>query len=398
MVFKEVLFMMEESNVSLTDATTISVGDVVKATVTKVEDKQALVDVGYKYDGLIPISELSPLHVEKVSDVVSVGDTFDVKVLKLNDEKEELVVSKKAVAMEAAWADLEKKMESGEIIEAEIKEVVKGGLVVDVGVRGFIPASMVERYFVEDFSDYKGKTLRLKVVEMDKDKNKVILSHKAVLEEEAKQQKQSVLERLQPGQVLEGTVQRMTDFGVFVDIGGVDGLVHVSELAWHRVEKPSDVVKEGDKVQVKVLKVDKENERISLSIKETQPGPWAKVGEQFKQGDVVTGTVKRLVSFGAFVEIAPGVEGLVHISQIANRRVATPGEVLKEGQVVQVKVLDVVPSEQRVSLSIRAVEEERAEQAERASKREQQQFQQENNQPLGVTLGELFGDLKEKLK
>jgi small subunit ribosomal protein S1 len=398
MVFKEVLFMMEESNVSLTDATTISVGDVVKATVTKVEDKQALVDVGYKYDGLIPISELSPLHVEKVSDVVSVGDTFDVKVLKLNDEKEELVVSKKAIAMEAAWADLEKKMESGEIIEAEIKEVVKGGLVVDVGVRGFIPASMVERYFVEDFSDYKGKTLRLKVVEMDKEKNKVILSHKAVLEEEAKQQKQSVLESLQPGQVLEGTVQRMTDFGVFVDIGGVDGLVHVSELAWHRVEKPSDVVKEGDKVQVKVLKVDKENERISLSIKETQPGPWAKVGEQFKAGDVVTGTVKRLVSFGAFVEIAPGIEGLVHISQIANRRVATPGEVLKEGQEVQVKVLDVVPSEQRVSLSIRAVEEERAEQAERASKREQQQFQQENNQPLGVTLGELFGDLKEKLK
>jgi small subunit ribosomal protein S1 len=390
--------MMEESNVSLTDATTISVGDVVKATVTKVEDKQALVDVGYKYDGLIPISELSPLHVEKVSDVVSVGDTFDVKVLKLNDEKEELVVSKKAVAMEAAWKDLEQKMSSGEIIEATVKEVVKGGLVVDVGVRGFIPASMVERHFVEDFSDYKGKTLRLKVVEMDKEKNKVILSHKAVLEEEAQQQKKAVLEKLQPGQILEGTVQRMTDFGVFVDIGGVDGLVHVSEMAWHRVEKPSDVVKEGDKVQVKVLKVDKENERISLSIKETQPGPWAKVGEQFKTGDIVTGTVKRLVSFGAFVEIAPGIEGLVHISQIANRRVATPGEVLKEGQEVQVKILDVVPSEQRVSLSIRAVEEDRAEQAERASKREQQQFQQENNQSLGVTLGDLFGDLRDKLK
>jgi small subunit ribosomal protein S1 len=390
--------MMEESNVSLTDATTISVGDVVKATVTKVEDKQALVDVGYKYDGLIPISELSPLHVEKVSDVVSVGDTFDVKVLKLNDEKEELVVSKKAVAMEAAWADLEQKMQSGEIIEAPVKEVVKGGLVVDVGVRGFIPASMVERHFVEDFSDYKGKTLRLKVVEMDKEKNKVILSHKAVLEEEAQQKKQAVLEKLQPGQILEGTVQRMTDFGVFVDIGGVDGLVHVSELAWHRVEKPSDVVKEGDKVQVKVLKVDKENERISLSIKETQPGPWAKVGEQFKAGDIVTGTVKRLVSFGAFVEIAPGIEGLVHISQIANRRVATPGEVLKEGQEVQVKILDVVPAEQRVSLSIRAIEEERAEQTERASRREQQQFQQENNQSLGVTLGDLFGDLRDKLK
>jgi len=390
--------MMEETNVSLTDATTVSVGDVVKATVTKVEDKQALVDVGYKYDGLIPISELSPLHVEKVSDEVAVGDTFEVKVIKLNDEKEELVVSKKAVAMESSWADLEQKMQAGEIIEATVKEVVKGGLVVDVGVRGFIPASMVERHFVEDFSDYKGKALTLKVVEMDKEKNKVILSHKAVLDDEVKEKKQSILDKIQPGQVLEGTVQRMTDFGVFVDIGGVDGLVHVSELAWNRVDKPSDVVKEGDKVQVKVLKVDRENERIGLSIKETQAGPWAKVAEEFKAGSIATGTVKRLVSFGAFVELAPGIEGLVHISQIANRRVNTPGEVLKEGQQVQVKILDVVPAEQRISLSIRAVEEDREEQAERASKREQQQFQQENNQPMGVTLGELFADLKDKFK
>ncbi|MFS0916165.1 30S ribosomal protein S1 [Brevibacillus sp. 179-C 1.1 NHS] len=390
--------MMEETNVSLTDATTISVGDVVKATVTKVEDKQALVDLGYKYDGLIPISELSPLHVEKVSDVVAVGDTFEVKVIKLNDEKEELVVSKKAVAMESSWSDLEQKMQAGEIIEATVKEVVKGGLVVDVGVRGFIPASMVERHFVEDFSDYKGKTLALKVVEMDKEKNKVILSHKAVLEDEVKVKKQSVLDKIQVGQVLEGTVQRMTDFGVFVDIGGVDGLVHVSELAWNRVDKPSDVVKEGDKVQVKVLKIDRENERIGLSIKETQAGPWASVAEEFKAGSIATGTVKRLVSFGAFVELAPGIEGLVHISQIANRRVNTPGEVLKEGQEVQVKVLDVVPQEQRISLSIRAVEEDREEQAERASKREQQQFTQENNQPMGVTLGELFADLKDKFK
>jgi len=390
--------MMEETNVSLTDATTVSVGDVVKATVTKVEDKQALVDVGYKYDGLIPISELSPLHVEKVSDEVAVGDTFEVKVIKLNDEKEELVISKKAVAMESSWADLEQKMQAGEIIEATVKEVVKGGLVVDVGVRGFIPASMVERHFVEDFIDYKGKALTLKVVEMDKEKNKVILSHKAVLDDEVKVKKQSILDKIQPGQVLEGTVQRMTDFGVFVDIGGVDGLVHVSELAWNRVDKPSDVVKEGDKVQVKVLKVDRENERIGLSIKETQAGPWAKVAEEFKAGSIATGTVKRLVSFGAFVEVAPGIEGLVHISQIANRRVNTPGEVLKEGQEVQVKILDVVPAEQRISLSIRAVEEDREEQAERASKREQQQFQQENNQPMGVTLGELFADLKDKFK
>ncbi|WP_019122478.1 30S ribosomal protein S1 [Brevibacillus massiliensis] len=392
--------MVDETNnsASLTEVKTLSVGDVVQAKVTKVEEKQALVDVGYKYDGLIPISELSSLHVDQVSDAVSVGDEFEVKVTKINDDKEELVVSKKAVAAEKAWEELSRKMESGEVLEAEVKEVVKGGLVVDVGLRGFIPASMVERHFVEDFSDYKGRTLTLKVVEMDREKNKVILSHKAVLEDELKKQKSSLLESLQPGQVLDGTVQRLTDFGVFVDIGGIDGLVHVSELAWNRVEKPSDVVKEGDKVQVKVLKVDKENERISLSIKETLPGPWEKAAEQFKSGDVVTGVVKRLVSFGAFVEIAPGIEGLVHISQIANRHVATPGEVLKEGQEVQVKILDVNPTEQRVSLSIRALEEEKAEKAERASRREHQAFQQENNQGLNVTLGDLFGDLKDKLK
>lgn len=385
---------MEEFN--SVDVKTLAVGDVVTAKVTKVEDKQALVDVGYKYDGLIPISELAALHVDKVSDIVAVGDEFEVKVTKLNDEKEELVVSKKAVAGEKAWDDLAAKLESGEIIEAVVKDIVKGGLVVDVGLRGFIPASMVGLTFIEDFSDYKGKTLKLKVMELDKEKNKAILSHKAVLEEDAKNKKQSVIGGIQPGQVLEGTVQRLTDFGVFVDIGGVDGLVHISELAWNRVDKPSDVVKEGDKVQVKVLKVDKDNERISLSIKETQQGPWAIAAEKFKKGDIVSGSVKRLASFGAFVEIAPGVEGLVHVSQIANRHVKSPNEVLKEGQTVNVKVLEVNPAEQRVSLSIRALEEEKVEQAEQATRREHQQFQQENNQSLGVTLGDLFGDLKDK--
>lgn len=392
--------MVEETNngLSLTDLKTLTVGDVVPARVTKVEEKHALVDVGYKFDGLLPISELSSLHVEKVADVVSVGDEFPVKVTKLNDEKEELIVSKKAVAAEKAWNELEQKLASGEVLEATVQEVVKGGLVVDVGVRGFIPASMVERHFVEDFSDYKGRTLTLKVVELDREKNKVILSHKAVLEEEAKQNKAKLLENIQPGQILEGVVQRLTDFGAFVDIGGVDGLVHVSEMAWNRVEKPADVVKEGDRVKVKVLKVDKENERISLSIKETQPGPWQKAGESLKVGEIVTGTVKRLANFGAFVEVAPGVEGLVHISQLANRHVKTPQEVLKEGQEVQVKILDVNIPEQRISLSIRAIEEEKAAEEDKKIQREHQAFQKENNQGLGVTLGDLFGDLKDKLK
>ncbi|AYB38701.1 30S ribosomal protein S1 [Brevibacillus laterosporus] len=388
-----------DNNVSLTDVQTLSVGDIVKAKVTKVEEKQVLVDVGYKYDGLIPISELSGLHVEKTSDIVSEGDEFTVKVTKLNEEKEELVVSKKAIDAQIAWEELAKKQENNETIEAEVKDVVKGGLVVDVGLRGFIPASMVERHFVEDFSDYKGRTLTLKVMELDQEKNKVILSHKAVLEEESKASKGKVLDSIEVGNILDGTVQRLTDFGVFVDIGGVDGLVHVSELAWKHVDKPADVVKEGDKVKVKVLKVDKENERISLSMKEAQPGPYHDIAEKFKKGDVVSGTVKRLTGFGAFVEIAPHVEGLVHISQIANRRVKSPSEVLKEGQEVNVKVLEINPAEQRVSLSIRAVEEDRDEEAERLSRKELQQYTQDNNQQgMGVTLGDLFGDLRDKLK
>ncbi|MCG7316788.1 30S ribosomal protein S1 [Brevibacillus laterosporus] len=388
-----------DNNVSLTDVQTLSVGDIVKAKVTKVEEKQVLVDVGYKYDGLIPISELSGLHVEKTSDIVSEGDEFTVKVTKLNEEKEELVVSKKAIDAQIAWEELAKTQENNETIEAEVKDVVKGGLVVDVGLRGFIPASMVERHFVEDFSDYKGRTLTLKVMELDQEKNKVILSHKAVLEEESKASKGKVLDSIEAGNILDGTVQRLTDFGVFVDIGGVDGLVHVSELAWKHVDKPADVVKEGDKVKVKVLKVDKENERISLSMKEAQPGPYHDIAEKFKKGDVVSGTVKRLTGFGAFVEIAPHVEGLVHISQIANRRVKSPSEVLKEGQEVNVKVLEINPAEQRVSLSIRAVEEDRDEEAERLSRKELQQYTQDNNQQgMGVTLGDLFGDLRDKLK
>ncbi len=401
LAFEEVCSMVDgtDNNVSLTDVQTLSVGDIVKAKVTKVEEKQVLVDVGYKYDGLIPISELSGLHVEKTSDIVSEGDEFTVKVTKLNEEKEELVVSKKAIDAQIAWEELAKKQENNETIEAEVKDVVKGGLVVDVGLRGFIPASMVERHFVEDFSDYKGRTLTLKVMELDQEKNKVILSHKAVLEEESKASKGKVLDSIEAGNILDGTVQRLTDFGVFVDIGGVDGLVHVSELAWKHVDKPADVVKEGDKVKVKVLKVDKENERISLSMKEAQPGPYHDIAEKFKKGDVVSGTVKRLTGFGAFVEIAPHVEGLVHISQIANRRVKSPSEVLKEGQEVNVKVLEINPAEQRVSLSIRAVEEDRDEEAERLSRKELQQYTQDNNQQgMGVTLGDLFGDLRDKLK
>ncbi|MDP4171881.1 MAG: 30S ribosomal protein S1 [Bacillota bacterium] len=364
------------------------VGDKVTGQVTKVEEKQVLVNIqGSKLDGIIPISELSSLHVEKASDAVSEGDELDLEVLKV--EEEALVLSKRKVDAEKAWDVLELKFKSGEIFETEVKDVVKGGLVVDLGVRGFVPASLVEAHFVEDFSDYKGKHLSFKIVELEKDKNRLILSHRAVVEAEKGKKKQNLLESLQTGQVMEGTVQRITDFGAFVDIGGIDGLVHISQLSHEHVDKPSDVVNEGQKVHVKVLNVDRDNERISLSIKETQPGPWADISSKAPKGSTLDGTVKRLVSYGAFVEVFPGVEGLVHISQIAHKHIGTPHEVLKEGQAIKVKVLEVNEQEQRLSLSIKELLEKEADAS----------FDYElPEESKGFQLGEMIGDQLKNLR
>ncbi|MGD6944043.1 30S ribosomal protein S1 [Cytobacillus gottheilii] len=342
--------MSEEMND--VEVKTFEVGEKVTGQVTKVEEKQVIVHVAdSKLDGIIPISELSSLHIEKASDAVAEGEELELEVLKV--EEEALILSKRKVDAEKSWEDLEKRYNDGEVFEAEIKDVVKGGLVVDLGVRGFVPASLVEAFFVEDFSDYKGKTMTFKIVELDKEKNRLILSHKAVVEEEKGKQKNELLDSLKAGEVLDGTVQRITDFGAFVDIGGVDGLVHISQLSYEHVEKPSDVVAEGQQVKVKVLSVDRDNERISLSIKETLPGPWDQIGEKAPKGTVLDGTVRRLVSYGAFVEVFPGVEGLVHISQIAHKHIGTPHEVLKEGEQVKVKVLEANEEEQRLSLSIK---------------------------------------------
>ncbi|AMM97715.1 MULTISPECIES: 30S ribosomal protein S1 [Bacillus] len=383
--------MTEEMN--QIDVQVPEVGDVVKGIVSKVEDKHVNVDiVNVKQPGIIPISELSSLHVEKASDVVKDGDELELKVTKVEDDA--LILSKRAVDADRAWEDLEKKFETKEVFEAEVKDVVKGGLVVDIGVRGFIPASLVEAHYVEDFSDYKGKTLSLVVVELDREKNRVILSHRAVVEQEQLDKKQDFLQKLEVGSVIDGKVQRLTDFGAFVDIGGIDGLVHISQLSHSHVEKPSDVVEEGQEVQVKVLAVDRDNERISLSIKETLPGPWSQIGEKVKQGDVLEGTVQRLVSFGAFVEILPGVEGLVHISQISHKHIGTPHEVLEEGQTVKVKVLDVNEDEERISLSIRDLEENPEKQIEENYR----QYQAKEENTSGFQLGDLIGDKLNKLK
>ncbi len=359
-----------------------TIGDKVSGQVTKVEEKQVIVNIqDSKHDGIIPISELSSLHVEKASDVVSEGDELDLEVLKV--EEDAIILSKRKIDAGKAWVNLEGLFNSGEVFETEVKDVVKGGLVVDLGVRGFVPASLVEAHFVEDFTDYKGKNLTFKIVELDKEKNRLILSHRAVVEEEKGKHKKNILNSITPGQVIDGTVQRITDFGAFVDIGGIDGLVHISQLSYQHIDKPSDVVQEGQKVKVKVLNVDRDNERISLSIKETQPGPWSDVAEKAPKGSTLTGTVKRLVSYGAFVEVFPGVEGLVHISQIAHKHIGTPHEVLKEGQEVQVKVLDANEQEQRLSLSIKDLLEKDAD----------ENFDYElPEESKGFQLGEMIGD------
>ncbi|WP_203361880.1 30S ribosomal protein S1 [Bacillus sp. REN10] len=366
-----------------------AVGDKVQATVVKVEEKQVQVEIeGSKKYGIIPISELSSLHVEKATDVVNEGDKLELLVTKEEDDL--YVLSKRKADADKAWEEMNKRFEAGEVFEAEIKEVVKGGLVVDLGVRGFIPASLVEDHYVEDFEDYKGKTLSLKIVELEQEKNRLILSHRAVLDLMKAENKKKVLSEIQAGDVLEGKVQRLTDFGAFVDIGGVDGLVHISQLSHEHVDKPSDVIKEGQEVKVKVLSVDRDSERISLSIKETLPGPWTNIADKAPIGSELTGKVKRLVSYGAFVEVFPGVEGLVHISQISNKHIGTPHEVLQEGQEVNVKVLDVNEEENRLSLSIKQLQEAEVEPEESAYEMPEES--------TGFQLGEMIGDKLKGLK
>lgn len=358
-------------------------GDIVKGVAAKVEDKAVTVSIeGAPFDGIVPISELSSLHIEKASDVVSVGDELELIITKV--EEENFVLSKRKVDAIKAWDKLEAQFASGESFEAVVKDVVKGGLVVDLGVRGFVPASLVEDYFVEDFEDYRGKTLSFKITELDKDKGRLILSHRAVVEEQKVSKKKQVLVGIKEGDVLEGTVQRIAPFGAFVDIGGIDGLVHISQVSHDHVEDVNQVLSKGQTVKVKVLSVDPENERISLSIKDTLPGPWSNIEERVSKGSVITGTVKRLVSFGAFVEVFPGIEGLVHISQISHKHINTPHEVLKDGQEVQVKVLDVNGTEKRLSLSIKELVE---------NPEKQEEFEYElPAETTGFSLSEVIGD------
>lgn len=370
----------------------VKIGDVVKGEVLAIEDKQAIVGIeGAGVEGVVPAKELSTLPVEDINEIVKVGDVLELVVISsIGKDKENgsYLLSKRRLDAKKVWADIEQEFKDGKIIEAPVTDVVKGGLVVDVGVRGFVPASMVEDHFVADFSSYKGQTLAFKIVEIEPSENRLILSHKAIVEEEKAGKKQELLASLHEGDKVEGTVARLTDFGAFVDLGGIDGLVHVSEISHSHIAKPSDALKVGDKVQVAVLSVDPDRERISLSIKDTLPGPWDNIEEKAAPGTVLDGTVKRLTSFGAFVEVFPGVEGLVHISQISHKHIATPHEVLTEGDQVQVKVLEVNPEEHRIALSIKALEEKPADAKEEVEETDDYVLPEETT---GFSMGDILG-------
>ncbi|WAH35091.1 30S ribosomal protein S1 [Alicyclobacillus dauci] len=386
--------MSEDLREMLTDGA-VHEGDTVTGEVTAVDDNGVTVALSHGFEGHISPQELSALPGTQPAQVLAVGDNVTAVVTKVDMESGQVALSKRRAEQSEAWNKMQALFDSQEAFDIEVRDVVKGGLVADVGVRAFIPASLVDRRFVEDLNEFKGKTLRVKVVELDPEKNKLILSRRAVLEAEQEEKAHELMEKLQPGTVVEGVVQRLTDFGAFVDVGGADGLVHISELSYSHVDHPSDVVKEGDHVKVRVLRIDPDAGRISLSIKAAEPEPWEQYATQFHAGDVVKGTVKRVVDFGAFVELQPGLEGLVHVSQISNEHVAQPSDVLEPGQEVTVKILSVEPDRRRISLSMKEASGGGSDnQPRRREPRRQTERQPEMpSSGTGATLGDLFGDL-----
>jgi small subunit ribosomal protein S1 len=331
-------------------------GDVVKGKVVRIDKDEVLVDIGYKSEGVIPSTELSIRKSVDPADEVELGEEIDALVLTKEDAEGRLVLSKKRARFEKAWRRIEAAAESGEPVEGSVIEVVKGGLILDLGVRGFLPASLVDIRRVHNLDEFLGQTLECKVIELNRSRNNVVLSRRAVLEEERKEVREQILGRLEPGQVVEGKISNIVDFGAFVDLEGIDGLIHISELSWSHVNHPSEVVSIGDTVRIKVLDIDRDRQRISLGLKQTQEDPWQRVISTHRPGDVLEGTVTKVVAFGAFVEILPGVEGLVHISELADHHVESPSEVVEPNSTLNVKILEIDEERRRLSLSIKRVE------------------------------------------
>jgi small subunit ribosomal protein S1 len=330
-------------------------GDILEGTVVRIDRDEVLLDIGYKSEGVIPTKELSIRHDVDPSQVVKVGDQVEALVLQKEDKEGRLILSKKRAQYERAWGRIEEVMQSGGTIKGPVIEVVKGGLILDIGLRGFLPASLVDLRRVRDLHPFVGTELEAKIIELDRNRNNVVLSRRAFLEESQSEGRKKFLESLQKGERRKGTVSSIVNFGAFVDLGGVDGLVHVSELSWKHVDHPSEVVQVGEEVEVEVLDVDLERERVSLSLKATQEDPWKEFERRYSAGEIIDGQVTKLVPFGAFVRVAAGIEGLVHISEISDQHIETPESVLSVGQEVRVKVIEVDVPRRRISLSMRQV-------------------------------------------
>jgi small subunit ribosomal protein S1 len=350
---EELVKAMEESLRDFKD------GDIVEGEVVKIDRDEVLLDIGYKSEGVIPSKELSIRHDVDPNEVVKVGDRIEALVLQKEDKEGRLILSKKRAQYERAWGRIEEVMKSGQTITGPVIEVVKGGLILDIGLRGFLPASLVDLRRVRDLHPFVGQELECKIIELDRNRNNVVLSRRAFLEESQSEGRKKFLEGLQKGERRKGSVSSIVNFGAFVDLGGVDGLVHVSELSWKHVDHPSEVVAVGQEVEVEVLDVDLERERVSLSLKATQEDPWKEFERRYKAGEVIDGQVTKLVPFGAFVRVAPGIEGLVHISELSHEHVDSPESVLSVGDEVRVKVIDVDVNRRRVSLSMRQVSGDR---------------------------------------
>ncbi|MFN2363651.1 MAG: bifunctional 4-hydroxy-3-methylbut-2-enyl diphosphate reductase/30S ribosomal protein S1 [Halarsenatibacteraceae bacterium] len=386
------------------DIANLEKGQTVEGTVVEINDQGVYVDVNYKTDGFIPLRELSNSDVSDPHDVVSLDEEIKVVILTLEDDEGNMILSKKRADQEVAWDEIEKIHENDEIIEAEVKKEVKGGLVADVGLRGFIPASHVSIGYVEDLSDFVGETLRLKVIEVDRNNNNVVLSAKKVMEEERAEAKEETLENLEKGEEITGKVTKLVDFGAFVDIGGIEGLLHISEMSWGRIDHPSSVLEEGQEVKIKVLEVDRENERISLGYKQLLPDPWEEFARKHYEGEVIEGRVTKIVDFGAFMEVEEGIEGLIHISQLSHRHVKTADEVVTVDEEREAKIINIDPEQKRVGLSIKELEEPEEKEksssstssssSKGSSSSDSQSDNAEEDMPSGATIGERLGDLK----
>lgn len=400
-IIREVIFKMEELTMeqgleSYGVVGDIGIHDIVTGTVVKIDNDEVLVDIGGKSEGIIPIRELSFTKNVNPEEIVKVGDEIRVMVIKEENNEGNVLLSKKRVDQVEAVEKLEALYNEGAVIEAPVVDVVKGGVIVDIGTRGFVPASRLDIKYIEDIKSFVGQTLKFKIIKFEPEARKIVLSRREILEEEEKARKEQVWASIEEGQTRKGTVRRLAAFGAFVDLGGVDGLLHVSEMGWGRVKNPGDVVKVGQEIEVYILAIDQEKGKISLGLKQLIANPWDTAAEKYAVGNEVSGKVVRIVPFGAFVMLEDGVDGLVHISQISWDRVEKVEDALQIGQEISAKVLELDVENKKISLSIKQMTEKPAKEAPAAVAEEAAEEQEEEvpvvQEEMGSTIGDVFNN------